>query len=71
MTDKQRSFLLRLWLKSDEASDAESANQQRWLASLQEVPDGKRIGFADMLELLTFFEALTQPEQAESDNEDE
>ncbi len=49
---EQRSFLLRLWADKNE-------EMQAWRASIQEVPDGKRVGFGDMVDLLAFLESLT------------
>ncbi len=51
---RQRSFLLRLWADGDDTA-------ARWRASMQEVPDGKRVGFGDLVDLLIFLESLTPP----------
>lgn len=48
-TQPDRSFLLRLWPQKV---------GERWRASIQEIPSGERVGFADMVDLLIFLESL-------------
>ncbi|WP_420629182.1 hypothetical protein [Candidatus Leptofilum sp.] len=47
-----KSFLLRIWPQ-------ETAVATEWRFSLQPIPDGDRQGFADLLELLLYLEAIT------------
>lgn len=54
-------FLLRLWADEDETT-------VHWRASMQEVPDGKRVGFGDLVDLLIFLESLIPPKSQHSTN---
>lgn len=48
----KKSYLLRLWPQ-------QTATQTKWRFSLQSVPNGPRLGFADLIELMLYLEALT------------
>ena len=50
-TDVQ-SYLLRLWPQQTDKGI-------QWRASLQNIPDGERIGFADLVDLIIYLESLT------------
>ena len=52
MHNDAQAYLLRLWPQR-------SKTETNWRFSLQAVPDGERIGFADLVELLIYLEALT------------
>ncbi len=52
MKPTPQSYLLRIWPQ-------QTAVATQWRFSLQPIPDGARQGFADLLELLLYLEAIT------------
>ena len=52
-----KSYLLRIWPQ-------QTAVTTQWRFSLQPIPNGDRQGFADLLELLLYLEAITPDSEA-------